>query len=171
MHEYVTQPLHRALQRNPDRPMTIFGDRTRTVRQIIDRIARLASGLQRLGMKPGDRVGMLALNSDRYVEYFFGVPWGGGVLNPCNVRWSGSEVAYSLEDCVEVAIVDHNGDEVPRGTVGEIATRGPNMMRGYWNKPEQTKAALTEDGWLLPGDGAYMDERGFRLVATRLFPK
>ena len=39
-------------------------------------------------MKPGDRVGMLSLNSDRYIEYFFAVPWAGGVLNPCNTRWS-----------------------------------------------------------------------------------
>jgi long-chain acyl-CoA synthetase len=57
--------------------------------------------------------------------------------------------------CVEVAIVDQAGNEVPRGTVGEIAARGANMMRGYWNKPEQTKAAMPGDGWLRTGDGAY----------------
>ena len=60
------------------------------------------------------------------------------------------------------------GKEVPRGTVGEIAARGPNMMRGYWNKPEQTKAALPGDGWLRTGDGAYMDERGLIFIVDRV---
>ena len=56
-------------------------------------------------MKAGDRVGMLALNSDRYVEYFFGVPWGGGELNPCNTRWSVPEVLYSLDDCETTILI------------------------------------------------------------------
>jgi len=412
MYEYVTQPLHRAIQKHPDRDFTICGDRTRTVRESVDRIARLAAALQGLGMKPGDRVGVLSLNSDRYIETFFAVPWAGGALNPCNTRWSVAEVLYSLEDCettvllvddhfkdaavklreqskslrhvihagdgptpagmlsyegliaesapqsdvrrggdellgvfytggttgfpkgvmishrgfmasstalvaealvpreavllraspmfhmadgaigfagvlqdathvvlpgfhpervleaiakyrinagllvptmiqmlishpaaktadmssfkrlvygaspiaeqtvvdlmtmwphvdlqqaygqtemspvvsllgpeyhteagraagmlrscgraaqcVEVAIIDGAGNEVPRGTVGEIATRGPNMMRGYWNKPEQTKAAMPGDGWLRTGDGAYMDERGFLFIVDRV---
>ena len=43
--------------------------------------------------------------------------------------------------CVEVRIVDAADNEVPRGTVGEVAVRGPNVMQGYWNKPEQTAAA------------------------------
>jgi long-chain acyl-CoA synthetase len=412
MYEYVTQPLHRALQKHPDRAMTIFGERTRSVRESVDRIARLAAGLRKLGLQAGDRVGMLALNSDRYLEYFFAVPWAGGVVNPCNTRWSIEEVLYSLDDCqttvllvddqfkdvgstlrerskslrhivyagdgptpagmiacealiaesapipdvrrggdellgvfytggttgfpkgvmishrsfvasstaligeglcprngillraspmfhladgaigftgvlqdathvilpgfhpervfeaiarhkveagllvptmiqmlishpaaktadmssfkrlvygaspiaeqtvvdlmklwpkveliqaygqtemapavsvlgaehhseagraagllrscgravtcVEVAIIDVNGTEVPRGTVGEIAVRGPNMMRGYWNKPEQTRAAMPGDGWLRTGDGAYMDERGFIFIVDRM---
>ena len=99
MHEYVTQPLHRAIQRHPDRMFTTYADRSRTVRESVERISRLAAGLQKLGMKPGDRVGMLSLNSDRYIEYFFAVPWGGGVVNPCNTRWSVEEVLYSLDDC------------------------------------------------------------------------
>ena len=53
-----------------------------------DRVARLAGALRGLGMQAGDRVAMLSLNSDRYLEYSMAVPWGGGVLNPCNIRWS-----------------------------------------------------------------------------------
>ena len=70
----------------------------RTFREFADRVARLAGALQKLGMQPGDRVAMLSLNSDRYLEYQMAVPWGGGVLNPCNIRWSPAEILYSLND-------------------------------------------------------------------------
>ena len=95
---YLTQPLHRALQQHPDRVVSRFGERTRTFRSFTDRIARLAGALRALGMQSGDRVAMLALNSDRYLEYQMAVPWGGGVLNPCNTRWSAAEIVYSLDD-------------------------------------------------------------------------
>ncbi|MCK9687497.1 acyl-CoA synthetase [Scleromatobacter humisilvae] len=95
---YITQALHRAAQQYPDRVAVRFRDRQRTFRQFADRVARLAGALQALGMRPGDRVAMLALNSDRYLEYQMAVPWGGGVLNPCNTRWSAAEIAYALED-------------------------------------------------------------------------
>jgi long-chain acyl-CoA synthetase len=68
---------------------------------------------------------------------------------------------------VEVRIVDVDARELPRGQVGEIAARGPGMMQGYWGKPEQTAAAL-RDGWLLTGDGAYMDDDGFIFVVDRV---
>ncbi|MEQ1754458.1 MAG: long-chain fatty acid--CoA ligase [Micropepsaceae bacterium] len=408
----ITQVLHRNLQQGADRVMTVFGDRTTTTRSFVDRVARLAGALQQLGMQPGDRVAMLALNSDRYMEYFYAVPWGNGVINPCNIRWSVTENAYALTDsessilivddafkdtalvlksqvpslrhilyagdgatppgmlryeslitnstpvtdarrggdellgifytggttgfpkgvmishgafwasqiaivaegivprhatmlraapmfhmadlgigfvgaiqavthiivpsfhpiavmkaiqqhrvatallvptmiqmlinspevgshdltslrslvygaspiqekvlrdlmallpdlrlfqaygqtemaplvsilsaehhegtsaaagmlrscgraglCVEVQIVDADGNEVPRGTVGEIAVRGPNMMMGYWNKPEQSRSAMPGTGWLLTGDGAYMDENGFLFIVDRV---
>ncbi|MCY1424390.1 Long-chain-fatty-acid--CoA ligase [compost metagenome] len=68
---------------------------------------------------------------------------------------------------VNVKIVDEEGREVPRGTVGEIIVRGPNIMQGYWNKPEETASAL-RDGWLFTGDGAYMDEQGYLFIVDRL---
>ncbi|MCY1439431.1 Long-chain-fatty-acid--CoA ligase [compost metagenome] len=69
--------------------------------------------------------------------------------------------------CVEVRIVDPEDNEVPRGTVGEIVVRGPNMMMGYWNKPEATAEAL-RGGWMHTGDGGYMDEDGFVYVCDRI---
>ena len=409
---YLTQSLHRAVQRHPDRIAVRCGDRQRTFAEFADRVARLAGALQHLGMQAGDRVAMLSLNSDRYLEYQMAVPWGGGVLNPCNTRWSAAEILYSLDDsgstillvdetfrplveqfrrdsrtlreviycgdaavpagmhgyealiadadavadvtrrgedlagifytggttgfpkgvmlshnnlcsaalallaeglagtggtylhaspmfhladmgfsavhwaegnthtivpafnaeavldtlerdrvthvllvptmiqmlvdhpamtqprnlsalktiiygaspiseavleramaalpgvgfvqaygmtelaplatvnpayyhtvegrkhgklraagrpgyCVELRIVDANDNEVPRGTVGEVVVRGPNVMQGYWNKPEQT-AAVLRDGWMHTGDGAWMDEDGFIFIADRL---
>lgn len=95
---YLTQALHRAVQRHPDRIAVRFGDRQQTFAGFYDRVARLAGALQELGMRAGDRVAMLSLNSDRYLEYQMAVPWAGGVLNPCNIRWSAAEILYSLED-------------------------------------------------------------------------
>ena len=68
---------------------------------------------------------------------------------------------------VEVKIVDAEDNEVPRGTVGEIAVRGPNVMLGYWNKPEATAEAL-RNGWMHTGDGGYMSEDGFVYLVDRI---
>ena len=54
-----------------------------------------------------------------------------------------------------------------RGTVGEIAVRGDNVMMGYWERPEETAKAVI-DGWMHTGDGGYMDEDGFVYVVDRV---
>ena len=95
---YLTQGLHRAVQQQPDHVMTIFGERRRTFAETADRVARLAGALRGLAVRDGDRVAMLALNSDRYSEYLLAVPWANAVLNPVNIRWSVAEIAYSLRD-------------------------------------------------------------------------
>src|SRR5690606_10463572 len=75
--------------------------------QLHERVACLAAGLRALGVCPGDRVAMLALNSDRYLEYLYACFWVGAVINPVNIRWSAAEIAYSLNDCATgVLIVD-----------------------------------------------------------------
>ncbi|MCO1656411.1 acyl-CoA synthetase [Pseudonocardia humida] len=104
---YLTQSLHRAAQQTPDAAATIFGDRVRTWSECLDRVARLAAALRSLGVGPGDRVAILALNSDRYHEYLFAVPWADGVLTPANIRWSPAEIAFSLQDAgARVLLVD-----------------------------------------------------------------
>lgn len=65
----LTQPLHKALQERPDAEALVCGARRSTFAQFVDRVARLAAVLRELGVAPGDRVGLMALNSDRYVEY------------------------------------------------------------------------------------------------------
>ncbi|GAA4875400.1 acyl-CoA synthetase [Actinomycetospora straminea] len=103
----ITQALHRAAQQTPDLPATIAGERVRTWTECRDRVARLAAALQELGVGAGDRVAMLSLNSDRFHEYLFAVPWAGGVVTPVNIRWSPAEIAFSLEDAgAAVLVVD-----------------------------------------------------------------
>lgn len=58
------------------------------------------------------------------------------------------------------------GELLPTGELGEIVARGPQIMKGYWNKPEET-AAVLQDGWLHTGDVGYMDEDGFFYVKDR----
>jgi fatty-acyl-CoA synthase len=69
----------------------------------------------------------------------------------------------------EVKIVDPaTGAVLPTGTIGEICTRGPLVMRGYFDKPEATAAAIEADGWLHTGDLGSMDDRGYCRIAGRL---
>jgi long-chain acyl-CoA synthetase len=68
---------------------------------------------------------------------------------------------------MEMRIVDPHGDPVPTGQVGEIAVRGPGVTPGYWNKPDQTAAALRH-GWLHSGDAGYMDDEGFLFIVDRV---
>ena len=68
---------------------------------------------------------------------------------------------------VELAILDEEGHELPRSTVGEISARGENVMLGYWNLPEETAETLRA-GWLHTGDGGTMDEEGFVFIRDRL---
>jgi len=124
---YLTSGLQRAVQQTPDRVVTIFGERRRTYREFADRVARLAGALCALGMKTGDRVGMLALNSDRYLEYLMATWWGGGVLNPVNTHWAVPEVAYSLDDCdTRILFVDDQFLPMVEGI--RAATRHPPVF-------------------------------------------
>jgi long-chain acyl-CoA synthetase len=61
----------------------------------------------------------------------------------------------------EVAILGEDGKEMALGEIGEIGVRGPQVMLGYWNAPEETAKAFSADGWLKTGDMGRMDERGY----------
>ena len=67
---------------------------------------------------------------------------------------------------VEMRLVDSAGDDVPAGEVGEIAIRGHNVMKGYWNRPDATAEAIV-DGWFHTGDMARQDEDGFFYIVDR----
>ena len=69
---------------------------------------------------------------------------------------------------IEVRCVDADGKEVPRGEPGEVIVRGYNVMKGYFEDPEETAKAFDEDGWLHTGDVAVMDERGYLKITDRI---
>ena len=67
----------------------------------------------------------------------------------------------------ECRVIDETGNELPVDTPGELCIRGPQVMRGYWNRPDETAAVLDEAGWLRTGDIAEMDTRGFVHIVDR----
>src|SRR3546814_14813083 len=94
---YLTQGLHRGLQQSPDAVATIFSGRSQTYRKLAARVARLAGGLRKLGIMPGDRIAYLGLNSDRFHEYYLAAFWAGRsearrvgkeCVSTCRSRWS-----------------------------------------------------------------------------------
>lgn len=67
----------------------------------------------------------------------------------------------------DIAILDDDGKPVPLGESGEIAIRGPQVMVGYWNRPDETAKVMTADGFFKSGDVGIMDERGFTRIVDR----
>ena len=68
---------------------------------------------------------------------------------------------------VQMRVVDLDGVEVPQGQAGEIQIRGHNVMKGYWNLPDATQAAITADGWLNTGDIGQVDDEGYFYIVDR----
>ncbi len=75
--------------------------------------------------------------------------------------------SIGLPTGVQVTILDDDGNELPRGTEGELALKGPNLTKGYLNNPEATKEAFT-NGWFRTGDRAHMDEDGYVYLSGRI---
>jgi long-chain acyl-CoA synthetase len=67
----------------------------------------------------------------------------------------------------EIAILDDEGKHLPVGSTGEIAIRGPQVMAGYWNRPDETAKVMTPDGFFRSGDIGIMDETGFTKIVDR----
>ena len=88
------------------------------------------------------------------------------IANPVTIdAWSG-QIGIPLPS-TEAAILDDDGGPVALGEVGEICLRGPQVMQGYWNHPEETAKAFTPNGWLRTGDMGVMDERGSIRITDR----
>jgi long-chain acyl-CoA synthetase len=67
----------------------------------------------------------------------------------------------------DIAIVDDDGKALPLGSVGEIAIRGPQVMSGYWNRPDETAKVMTADGFFKSGDVGIMDQEGYVKIVDR----
>jgi long-chain acyl-CoA synthetase len=86
--------------------------------------------------------------------------------NPVDIaEWTGF-VGLPLPS-TEVAILDAEERELASGEVGEICVKGPQVMQGYWNRPDETQHVFTRDGWMRTGDMGMMDERGYVKLTDR----
>jgi long-chain acyl-CoA synthetase len=128
---YLTAGLHRSLQRHPDKIATVDGPRRQSFRVLAERVARLAGALARLGVGRGDRVALLALNGDRYIETALAVWWAGAVLNPVNTRWTPGEIAFALNDCgARVLFVDDALAPLTQGLARDVPTLQTTVHMG-----------------------------------------
>lgn len=105
----ITQNIKRAVQVNAHGIAIIYQNRQQTWEQFYHRVTKLAGTFHSLNVKKDDRIAILALNSDRYLEYFYAVPWADAIMVPMNTRWSVPENIYALEDAgAKILLVDDN---------------------------------------------------------------
>ena len=89
-----------------------------------------------------------------------------GTNNPVNATVFSGTIGLPLPS-IEIAIKDDDGVSQPMGSSGEICIKGPNVMTGYYNQPEETAAAFTKDGFMRTGDVGVMDEKGYFRIVDR----
>ncbi len=89
----------------------------------------------------------------------------GACINPPNAEFNGS-IGLPIPS-TEISIKDDAGNELPVGQVGEICVRGPQVMLGYWNRPDETAKVMLPENWLRTGDIGRMDEAGFVYIEDR----
>ena len=87
-------------------------------------------------------------------------------INPLDMAEFNHSIGLPVSS-TEVSIRDDNGEEVPLGQPGELCVKGPQVMRGYWNRPQETAQVFTPDGFLRTGDIATIDEDGFIRIVDR----
>ncbi|NND58730.1 MAG: long-chain-fatty-acid--CoA ligase FadD [Gammaproteobacteria bacterium] len=86
-------------------------------------------------------------------------------MNPLKGEYNGS-IGLPIPS-TEVSIQDDDGNELPIGEIGELCIKGPQVMAGYWNRPEETAKCMTPDGALRTGDMGYMNEEGYVFITDR----
>jgi long-chain acyl-CoA synthetase len=87
-------------------------------------------------------------------------------INPMDIEGFNGCIGLPISS-TECAVMDDNGELLPQGERGELVVRGPQVMKGYWQRPEETAKVITEDGWLRTGDVALMTEEGFFKIVDR----
>jgi long-chain acyl-CoA synthetase len=86
-------------------------------------------------------------------------------INPPNLDFTGS-IGLPIPS-TEIAIKDDAGQDLALGQIGEICVRGPQVMHGYWKRPDETEKVMLPGGWLRTGDVGHMDEKGFVYIEDR----
>ena len=88
------------------------------------------------------------------------------IINPINFEEFTGSIGLPISS-TEVMICDDDGAQLPIGDLGEICIKGPQVMKGYWEKPDETEKVLSSDGWLKTGDMGRMDQDGFIFIEDR----
>ena len=89
----------------------------------------------------------------------------GACINPSGLDFNGS-IGLPISS-TEIAIKDDAGNDLELGQIGEICVRGPQVMQGYWQRPDETAKVMLAEGWLRTGDVGHMDQRGFVYIEDR----
>lgn len=87
-------------------------------------------------------------------------------INPLDLKDYNGSIGLPVPS-TDLAIRDDDGRELPLGEVGELCFKGPQVMRGYWNRPDETAQVLSSDGWLRTGDMGRVDPHGFVYIVDR----
>ncbi|MGA9852905.1 MAG: long-chain-fatty-acid--CoA ligase [Gammaproteobacteria bacterium] len=87
-------------------------------------------------------------------------------INPLDMKDYNGSIGLPIPS-TDLSIRDDDGKELPLGEVGELCFKGPQVMRGYWNRPDETAKVLSADGWLRTGDMGRVDARGYVYIVDR----
>ena len=87
-------------------------------------------------------------------------------INPMTLKDYNGAIGLPISS-TECQVIDTEGVAQPAGETGELCVRGPQVMQGYWQRPEETAKVLDDEGWLKTGDMAKMDENGFFYIVDR----
>ena len=87
-------------------------------------------------------------------------------MNPLDLPEYNGTIGVPIPS-TDACLKDDNGNMLPIGEVGELCIKGPQVMKGYWQRPEETANVIDADGWLHTGDMAKMDERGYFTIVDR----
>src|SRR6202166_600801 len=122
----IKQLLHTPLTQSPQQEIVYRDLQRLTYAELRERIGRLASALAKIGVRPGDTVGVLDWDSERFLEAFFAIPMMGAVLQTVNVRLSSEQIAYTIDHAGASTLLV-NDDFV--GLLEGIRSRLPKVKR------------------------------------------
>jgi acyl-CoA synthetase (AMP-forming)/AMP-acid ligase II len=137
----LADPIEHARRVHALRVAVIDGDRQLSFAELYERSHRLACGLRALGLKPGDRVALLSVNSHRYIEAFFGLPAHGLILVPLNTRLAMPELQSIVRDCQPRVLLT---DRDP-GALGAMFERVISIPGDYENVLETAQLSAAPD--------------------------
>ncbi len=87
-------------------------------------------------------------------------------MNPVNLAEYNGAIGLPISS-TDACVKDNDGNTLKHGEIGELCIKGPQVMKGYWQRPEETAKAINAEGWFLTGDVARMDENGFFFIVDR----